>query len=596
MKSLQLSSKLALPAEIAGRRTGVFGISGSGKSNTATVIIERALDAGEQIVLVDPKGEGWGLRSTASGKASQFDVIIFGEPNGDIPALTEHDGPQIADFVVDSGRSVVLSMLGFESDQSERRFAATFLRQLYRRKTKQTKKTRTLVVFDEAHLFMPEGNTAGEKAELSGACQRIARQGRSFGLGTLLVDQRPQDVAKRVITQLDTLVCHQLVHNLDRNALKEWVGAYGTPEQAREFWDSLGELEPGHAWIWSPAWLKLFERVKVQRRRSFDSGAAPDDAAAVTVKRKAVDLDQLKGQIEQLRERNKAEDPQELKRRIAELERAAKLKAPALVATKAVDTAAIERAVAAAVREQAEKVKIFLRKLETFGGVLNAIAGSAADAQARHDSLVNQLRDLAAGGRSAAPSTPTPAPPRVQNKYGNNKPIQTNPPIGVDASRIHTPPAEGIGAREQKFLDVAATLAALEVEVSRETVCGWLGIHPRGGSVGEMIKSLVEAGYLTNERGRLRVTEAGAAAATPVDASQAIDQAKHGLTSRQTGFFETIAAAYPNAIAKDAIAEAFGIHPRGGSFGQDLGRLVGRGLVENYRGQYRARDFLFAGR
>lgn len=52
---------------------------------------------------------------------------------------------------------------------------------------------------------------------------------------------------------------------------------------------------------------------------------------------------------------------------------------------------------------------------------------------------------------------------------------------------------------------------------------------------------------------------------------------------------------YPDAIARDAIAEQMGIHPRGGSFGEDLGRLRGRGLVTIDRGSVRARDFLFAG-
>ncbi len=45
--SIHLSRNLDLPAELAGRRTAVFGISGSGKSNTATVIVESLLTAGE---------------------------------------------------------------------------------------------------------------------------------------------------------------------------------------------------------------------------------------------------------------------------------------------------------------------------------------------------------------------------------------------------------------------------------------------------------------------------------------------------------------------------------------------------------------------
>lgn len=82
MAGLKLADNLPLPAELAGRRTAVFGISGSGKSNTATVLIENLLHAGEQVVLVDPKGEGWGLLSTAAGKPSNLPIVVFGEPNG----------------------------------------------------------------------------------------------------------------------------------------------------------------------------------------------------------------------------------------------------------------------------------------------------------------------------------------------------------------------------------------------------------------------------------------------------------------------------------------------------------------------------------
>jgi hypothetical protein len=156
-------------------------------------------------------------------------------------------------------------------------------------------------------------------------------------------------------------------------------------------------------------------------------------------------------------------------------------------------------------------------------------------------------------------------------------------------------PAEGITARQQRMLDAAATLTTLGAEVSRETVSAWLGIHPRGGSVGEELKALAEAGLILVDQGRITVTEAGMSAAEQCDPSEAIQRAKSGLTNRQAQFFELIVAAYPGATTREAIAEHFQIHPRGGSLGEDLGRLVKRGLVEGGRGQYRARDFLFAG-
>lgn len=320
-KQVRLAADLNLPVELSGRRTAIFGISGSGKSNTATVLIEGLLDAGEQIVLIDPKGEGWGLLSLANGKPSNLDVIAFGEPNGHIETLSETHGPKLADFVFESGRSVVLSLLGFESDQSERRFVAQFLRHLYRRKSKHPKKTRTLVVFDEAHLFVPEmgGSMQGDKAELAGAVQRIARQGRTFGLGSLFVDQRPQDVSKRVVSQCDTIICHNLSHNTDRRALEDWVRGYDTAGRGKLFMDSVATLEPGEAWIWSPAWLKIFQRGKINRRRTFDSGAAPDDSAVAKVQRATIDLDKLRGQLAEIVDKAKADDPKELRRQLGEL-------------------------------------------------------------------------------------------------------------------------------------------------------------------------------------------------------------------------------------------------------------------------------------
>jgi len=92
----------------------------------------------------------------------------------------------------------------------------------------------------------------------------------------------------------------------------------------------------------------------------------------------------------------------------------------------------------------------------------------------------------------------------------------------------------------------------------------------------------------------IAVTAAGMSAAKPMDAEGAIDRAKSGLSKRQAKFFDAICVAHPGAISRVDIASQFNIHPRGGSLGDDLHRLVDRGLVEGGRGgNYRAKDFLF---
>ncbi|MBV8780049.1 MAG: ATP-binding protein [Phycisphaerae bacterium] len=429
-KTIQISRDIKLPVELTTRRSAIFGISGSGKSNTATVCIEGLLEAGEQIVLVDPKGEGWGLQTSADGKKPGFDVIVFGKPRGDIPELRVEHAEQVADFIVDSGRSVVLSLLGFETDQDERKFVIAFFKRLYRRKSQMPVKTRTLVVLEEAHLFVPE-QASGANGEMVGAIKRIGRQGRSAGLGLMIVDQRPQEVAKSIISQSELLICHQLVHKLDRDALNDWVRAYDVEGQGATFLASLAELAPGEAWAWSPAWLHIFERTKINRRQTYDSGATPDGSAAAAPKAKAtVDLDKLRTHLSKVVEEAKANDPAELKKQLvaanAEL---AKLKhaapAPAKVEQKTVEKPVIsdkqlERLEAIATRA-GDRITAFNEK---FTDLVNPMMKLLHDEQTLANQLLTaaravknlpppSIRPVVSGVARVAPAAPAPRPARA---------------------------------------------------------------------------------------------------------------------------------------------------------------------------------------
>jgi hypothetical protein len=86
--------------------------------------------------------------------------------------------------------------------------------------------------------------------------------------------------------------------------------------------DSLAKLKLGECWLWSPAWLEVLRRIKIRERKSFDSSATPEVGVRVEqpTARPAVDLDALKVAMAETVERAKANDPAELRRRIAELE------------------------------------------------------------------------------------------------------------------------------------------------------------------------------------------------------------------------------------------------------------------------------------
>ncbi len=421
-----------LPNDIASRRSAIFGISGSGKSNTATVCIEGLVANGEQVVLVDPKGEGWGLKSSADGKSAGLDVIVFGEPRGDIEALDETHAERLADFVVESGRSIVLSMLGFDSDQSERRFVTRFFQRLYRRKSRQARPTRTLVVLEEAHLFVPESSGAGYKgdvAQMVGAIQRIARQGRSVGLGLMIVDQRPQDVSKKIISQTEILICHQLVHKLDRDALRHWVSGYDRDGQGKEFMDSLAGLDQGVAWAWSPGWLKVFEQVQINLRTTFDSGATPDGkGTAAPTARSKINLDELRDQLSEVVQKAEQDDPVKLRKQIATLTRELKTQQ----SKPTVDQAAIDLAVNKAVLVQDDywknKISSACKQLESVSHSVKFTIDALSAKADKHEA--NSLPSRSAAPTRSMPAKKTPARPRPADSLSPGStqdltPIQT---------------------------------------------------------------------------------------------------------------------------------------------------------------------------
>jgi hypothetical protein len=560
MSNFKLASSLELPAAIAGRRTAIFGISGSGKSNTATLIVEQLLHAGEQVVLIDPKGESWGLLSTAAGKPSNLPIIVFGEPNGHIETLNETHGPRLADFVVETGRSVSLSMLGFESDQAERRFVATFLRQLYRRKSRQGQPTRTLVVLEEAHLFIPE-NVRGDAAELAGAAQRIARQGRTYGIGTLIVDQRPQDVSKRVITQCDTLICHQLVHKTDRDALREWVRGYDVDGRGEKFLESIATLEPGEAWIWSPAWLKVFERVKIHRRKTYDSGATPDgSAAARTVQRAEVDLDALRGQLAEVVETAKANDPAELKRKVAELEKQLRER-PA--ETKTVE---VEKIVEVPVLNNGQ--------LERVESILEKLAAVSTEATERVNGLKQAIVPATAPRSQSVPNAHIPNTRTPTTPQPNVIPKAVLPPRPPQPPTTTVTGGSGdLTGPQQAILDTILMLNTRGIVANRDSIARWLDIHPNGGSYGTNLGFLRSNGYLDG----CRLTEKGGATARPQETG--IEAALRALPDEPKRKIIRVLLEIQRALSREELALSLGIHPNGGSYGTNLGRLRTMGLI-----------------
>ncbi|HEX8913262.1 MAG TPA: helicase HerA-like domain-containing protein, partial [Humisphaera sp.] len=515
---LTMSDNVRLPVSAGTETVAVLGRRGSGKSNTGTVLLEELLDAGQQVVLIDPKGEGWGLKAKGGGGPG-YPVIVFGEPQGDLPLKEEH-GELLADFAVDSGRSVVLSLAGFASDAAERRLVQAFCERLYRRKMRPGGHSPLMVVLEEAHLFVPQRVDAAQTGVVR-AVQRLVRQGRSAGVGVTLVDQRPASVNKDVLTQLGLMVCHQLTSPQDRSAVAAWVEAQDDEGRAAEFLDSLAGLEPGEAWVWSPG-AKVFARTRVRRRKTFDSGSTPvlgkESKGAAKVEWADVNLDALRAQLDAVVKEREANDPAALKRRVAELERELQKAAkgtpgavppgPAKVVEKPVvlakDLAAIEKLVGRlnlVVGQQATAIEELQARQKSAQEHADAVVAAARSIE----SAVRLAKAPAAPASVGGPPTPQPRPPRTTLER-----IQAYPKPTAAAAPAGERP-EGFAPAHQRLLDALAWLASFGLAApDRGVVAAVAGASPSSSSFANNLGRLSAWGLVAYPaQGAVALTDAG---------------------------------------------------------------------------------------
>ena len=97
--------------------------------------------------------------------------------------------------------------------------------QRYRRENDQ--ELPTTLVLEEAHTFVHR-DLAGDVTPPAGrACirvfERIAREGRKFGLGLVLASQRPSEISPTVLSQCNTFLLHRLVNERDQDLVKRLV-------------------------------------------------------------------------------------------------------------------------------------------------------------------------------------------------------------------------------------------------------------------------------------------------------------------------------------------------------------------------------------
>ena len=96
-----MALNLLLPdtALTSGLDIAILGKKGRGKSYAAKGLVERMLDLGERVLILDPLGHWWGLKASANGEQTGYFVPVFGGKHADVE-INESCGRALARVLV----------------------------------------------------------------------------------------------------------------------------------------------------------------------------------------------------------------------------------------------------------------------------------------------------------------------------------------------------------------------------------------------------------------------------------------------------------------------------------------------------------------
>jgi len=112
-----------------------------------------------------------------------------------------------------------------------------------------------LIVYEEAHAYLPRGGTAQFVAGYAGrAVRRVFKEGRKYGVGAIVVSQRPSELDETILSQCGTFFALRLSNSDDQGRIRSTV-----PDTLAGLIDLLPALRTGEA-------LVLGEAVQIPSR------------------------------------------------------------------------------------------------------------------------------------------------------------------------------------------------------------------------------------------------------------------------------------------------------------------------------------------
>jgi hypothetical protein len=183
--------------------------------------------------------------------------------------------------------------------------------QRYRKLHEENKVLPTTLVMEEAHTFIKRYEDDAENQDAASVCcqvfERIAREGRKFGLGLVLSSQRPSELSPTVLSQCNSFLLHRISNDRDQDLVQRFV-----PDNLKGLFRELPSLSSQNAILlgWAselPVLVRINDLPKYQQPQSDDpdfwsvwSGKDKDDNEVereVDWKKIADDWQEIEGKV-----------------------------------------------------------------------------------------------------------------------------------------------------------------------------------------------------------------------------------------------------------------------------------------------------------
>lgn len=124
------------------------------------------------------------------------------------------------------------------------------------------------VFADEAHIYLNDGDSATEAAKHS--AERIAKEGRKYGISLTVISQRPREVSATILSQCNSFLCLRISNPDDQSYVKNLL-----PDSVRGVTSIFSTLRRGECILLGDS-VMMPTRIKIDRP---DPVPASDDAS-----------------------------------------------------------------------------------------------------------------------------------------------------------------------------------------------------------------------------------------------------------------------------------------------------------------------------